>query len=47
MEYPFEGIPTVPPRKDMDHMVMPDAMSMNTIQRECRLFIERIKDAEI
>ena len=21
MDYPFEGIPTVPPRKDMDHMV--------------------------
>lgn len=21
MEFPFEGIPTVPPRKDMDHMV--------------------------
>lgn len=20
MEFPFEGIPTVPPRKDMDHM---------------------------
>ena len=20
MDYPFEGIPTVPPRKDMDHM---------------------------
>ncbi len=20
MEYPFEGIPTVPPRKDVDHM---------------------------
>ncbi len=23
MDYPFEGIPTVPPRKDMDHMVGP------------------------
>ena len=21
MDFPFEGIPTVPPRKDMDHMV--------------------------
>ena len=21
MEFPFEGIPTIPPRKDMDHMV--------------------------
>ena len=21
MEFPFEGIPTVPPRKDMEHMV--------------------------
>lgn len=21
MDLPFEGIPTVPPRKDMDHMV--------------------------
>jgi hypothetical protein len=20
MEFPFEGIPTVPPRKDMDHL---------------------------
>ncbi len=20
MDFPFEGIPTVPPRKDMDHM---------------------------
>ncbi len=20
MDYPYEGIPTVPPRKDMDHM---------------------------
>lgn len=23
MDFPFEGIPTVPPRKDMDHMVRP------------------------
>ena len=22
MDCPFEGIPTVPPRKDMDHMVV-------------------------
>ena len=21
MDFPFEGIPTVPPRKDVDHMV--------------------------
>lgn len=21
MDFPFEGIPTIPPRKDMDHMV--------------------------
>lgn len=20
MDFPFEGIPTIPPRKDMDHM---------------------------
>lgn len=23
MEFPFHGIPTIPPRKDMDHMVSP------------------------
>ncbi len=22
MDHPFEGIPTVPPRKDVDHLVM-------------------------
>ena len=22
MDFPFEGIPTIPPRKDMDHMVV-------------------------
>lgn len=24
MDHPFEGIPTVPPRKDMDHLVRSD-----------------------
>ena len=28
MDFPFEGIPTIPPRKDMDHMVsLPDQRS--------------------
>ena len=37
MDYPFEGIPTVPPRKDMDHMVNPvhDELKM-TLQSDVR-----------
>ncbi len=29
MDYPFEGIPTVPPRKDMEHMVRSDSTILN------------------
>ena len=28
MDFPFEGIPTVPPRKDMDHMVRSHGASL-------------------
>ena len=27
MDFPFKGIPTVPPRKDNDHMVWQHALS--------------------
>ena len=28
MEFPFEGIPTIPPRKDMDHMVVRNVLNL-------------------
>eukprot|EP00967_Tisochrysis_lutea_P031965 scaffold37735_cov17-Tisochrysis_lutea.AAC.1 len=27
MDHPFEGIPTVPPRKDVDHLVLPSSIA--------------------
>ena len=37
MDFPFEGIPTVPPRKDMDHMVGPACRHL----RCCRCLTRR------
>ena len=34
MDFPFEGIPTVPPRKDRDHMVRVNAWSRRLLERE-------------
>ena len=34
MDFPFEGIPTVPPRKDRDHMVRANAGPRRLLERE-------------
>lgn len=40
MDYPFEGIPTIPPRKDVDHMVSPE---LNTSLNVTRMFRASLK----
>jgi hypothetical protein len=39
MDFPFEGIPTVPPRKDMDHLVS-WGLAEEAVLMQCALQVE-------